>query len=127
MEWEDYGNGNGAYTDLGRNTQSYFITPMAFRGCTSLKEVILPDTIMYERNVNLSSYNTAVGSMAFDGCNSLQNIDLPVFTGTVSTSRYQLKMGYRAFSGTAITSVELPASISVSKQKRLPTAQASLM
>lgn len=112
MEWEDYGNGNGAYTDLGRNTQSYFITPMAFRGCISLKEVILPDTIMYERNVNLTSYNTAVGSMAFEGCSSLQNIDLPVFTGTASTSRYQLKMGYRAFSGTAITSVELPASIS---------------
>lgn len=119
-QWNDnYGKVNsdgsfneGYYTESRRATYSYYITPRAFKGCTALKEVILPDTIMYERNVSLTSYNIAVGESAFDGCSSLQNIDLPVFAKNFSRS-YDLMFGCRAFAGTALTSVELPGSISV--------------
>lgn len=102
----------GGYSALTSATYSYYITPRAFKGCTALKEVILPDTITYERNVNLTSYNIAVGESAFDGCSSLQNIDLPVFVGSAS-SRYNLIFGGRAFAGTALTTVDLPGSITV--------------
>lgn len=120
-QWNDnYGKVNsdgsfieGGYSALTRATYSYFITPKAFKGCTALKEVILPDTIMYERNVNVTSYNIAVGESAFDGCSSLQNIDLPVFAKNVSRIGGYLIFGGRAFAGTALTSVELPGSVSV--------------
>ena len=103
----------GGYSALTSATYSYFITPKAFKGCTALKEVILPDTIMYERNVNVTSYNIAVGESAFDGCSSLQNIDLPVFAKKVSRIAGYLIFGGRAFAGTALTSVELPGSVNV--------------
>lgn len=103
----------GGYSALTSATYSYYITPRAFKGCTALKEVILPDTITYERNVNLTSYNIAVGESAFDGCSSLQNIDLPVFAKKVSRTTYYLIFGGRAFVGTALTLVELPGSISI--------------
>lgn len=119
-QWNDnYGKVNsdgsfieGSYTELRRATYSYFITPKAFKGCTALKEVILPDTIMYERNANVTSENIAVGESAFDGCSSLQNIDLPVFAPSASTRPTgDLMFAGRAFAGTMLTSVELPGCI----------------
>ncbi len=53
----------------------------AFKGCTSLESVIIPNTV------------TSIGSNAFEGCNTLQSITLP-FVGATHNGTTNTHFGY---------------------------------
>ena len=111
-EWVDYDNGGGYYNELTKLTNAYFIPPMTFKGCTALKEVILPDTVAYLNGVNVVTgvKNHFVGSSAFEGCTALESFKFPgVETGTY---RIGHRIGNRAFAGSGLKSLELPSFIS---------------
>lgn len=111
-KWVDSANG---YTEQTRLSDSYFIPPMTFKGCTALKEVILPDTIayLYGDNVVTSVYNHFIGARAFEGCEALENIKFPVAT---LDNRYQKRIGHRigvrAFAGSGLKCLEMPSFVS---------------
>lgn len=73
--------------------QSYTTTPTGFCGdCINLTSVTIPSNI------------TTLGNGSFGGCTSLVDLDLSNATGLVSLGDY-------AFSSTAITNLDLPASV----------------
>ncbi len=114
-EWVDYDNGGGYYNELTKLTNAYFIPPMTFKGCTALKEVILPDTVAYLNGVNVVTgvKNHFVGSSAFEGCEALKGIKFPVTTFDKSAkTRIGHRIGARAFAGSGLKSLELPSFIS---------------
>lgn len=114
-EWLDYNNGGGYYNELTKITNAYFIPPMTFKGCTALKEVILPDTVAYLTGVNIVGgvRNHFVGSSAFEGCTALESFKFPgvTFDNTVA-SRIGHRIGVRAFAGSGLKSLEMPSFIS---------------
>lgn len=111
---DDYYNG-GYYTVQTSLRNSYFIPPMTFKGCTALKEVILPDTIAYLNgdNVVTAVYNHFIGARAFEGCGALENIKFPVatFDGRIQ-NRIGHRIGVRAFAGSGLKSLEMPSFVS---------------
>ena len=111
-EWVDYDNGGGYYNELTKLTNAYFIPPMTFKGCTALKEVILPDTVAYLNGVNVVTgvKNHFVGSSAFEGCTALESFKFPGVE--TATSRIGHRIGNRAFAGSGLKSLELPSFIS---------------
>ena len=62
----------------------------AFANCTSLKTVVIPDSV------------TRIGDLAFNGCTFLKNVTL---------SKGLTYLGGRAFSHTAIEAIEIPKSL----------------
>lgn len=111
-EWVDYDNGGGYYNELTNMTNAYFIPPMTFKGCTALKEVILPDTVAYLNGVNVVTgvKNHFIGASAFNGCTALESFKFPgVETGT---SRIGHRIGNRAFTGSGLKTLTLPNFIS---------------
>ena len=114
-EWVDYDNGGGYYNELTKLTNAYFIPPMTFKGCTALKEVILPDTVAYLNGVNVVTgvKNHFVGSSAFEGCTALESFKFPGVTFDKSSkTRIGHRIGVRAFAGSGLKSLELPSFIS---------------
>ena len=114
-EWVDYDDGGGYYNELANITNAYFIPPMTFKGCTALKEVILPDTVAYLNGVNIVSgvKNHFVGSSAFEGCTALESFKFPGVTfDKTATSRIGHRIGNRAFACSGLKSLELPSFIS---------------
>lgn len=98
------------YAPIGNNLT--YINSYYFSGCTSLKEVILPDNIVElgrEAFKNCTSLQTIdlskikeIGESTFEGCTSLSSIDL----SSVNT------IGDYAFDGcTALTEVYIPDSV----------------
>ena len=89
-----------------------------FYNCTSLVNVILPDTI-----TSLSSEMNTTGYGVFEGCKSLESISLPNITyiGRASfknckkldfkISEKVTSIGDYAFAGSGVTSVELPRAV----------------
>ena len=87
----------------------------AFMGCTSLEDIDLPNGLM------------TIKGYAFHGCTSLKKVDIPdsvtdieynVFqncTGIteIKLSKKLVHIGAKAFSGTAITSIEIPKSLDI--------------
>ncbi len=123
-EWVDYDNGGGAYNGRTGFVSAYFIPPMTFKGCTALKEVILPDTLVYMANpilvdgvkvydgVNaVIGNNYFIGASAFEGCSALESITFPVAIIEGSRTGYQW-IGTCALMGSGLKSVELPNFIS---------------
>ena len=105
----------GYYLEQTRLSDSYFIPPMTFKGCTALKEVILPDTIAYLNGNNVVGgvYNHFIGASAFEGCEALENIKFPGVTFDKSSkTRIGHRIGVRAFAGSGLKSLELPSFIS---------------
>ncbi len=103
------GRGSNTDTDLAI-PDKYLLSPVvgiqaeAFKGCTDIKSVILPDTIesigasAFDSCTSLESINTPanlnyIGSAAFLDCTALQKFDLHDEIGTV---------WYNAFNGTSI-------------------------
>ncbi len=114
-EWVDYDNGGGFYNVMTTNATAYFIPPMTFKGCTALKEVILPDTIAYLSGINVVNgvNNHFIGASAFEGCEALKGIKFPVTTFDKSAkTRIGHRIGARAFAGSGLKSLELPSFIS---------------
>ena len=95
-------------------TQIEIINQSTFRGCTSLTEVILPDTVgiisgeafsdcTYLGKINLPEGLTAIRREAFEECTSLVAIELP------DSLQY---LGARAFEACqSLQSVRIPAGI----------------
>lgn len=83
-------NGKASITSVTFPQGLEEIRNAAFYGCTGLTEIILPDSV------------TSVGSQAFSGCKNVKTIDL---------SSSLTFLGASAFAYTAITSVEIPASL----------------
>ena len=89
-----------------------------FYNCTSLVNVILPDTI-----TSLSSEMNTTGYGVFEGCKSLESLNLPNVTYIGRASFKNCKkldfkipdkvsaIGDYAFAGSGVTSVDLPSSI----------------
>lgn len=87
-------NGNVSITSF--NELRYFVNlknieAAAFQGCTSLKSIILPDSI------------ENIGAEAFKGCKSLQSIIIPKGVGSIEDGTFH--------GCTAIQSVSVPRSI----------------
>ena len=66
------------------------IGSMAFRNKTALRSVVIPDSV------------TSIGSNAFDGCTNLSSVTL---------SKSLDSLGYNSFRNAAITSIEIPKSL----------------
>ena len=67
---------DGSVTSIGSD---------AFRGCSSLTSITIPDSV------------TSIGSSAFSGCSSLESITLPFIgakAGVTSNDAYQYPLGY---------------------------------
>ena len=88
----------------------------AFRNCTSLRSVDLPDNI------------ESIGMYAFEGCSALSNVTLPNGLKTIWSGAFWnctalksitfpdslTKIGTSAFANTGLTAVTLPASTKIS-------------
>lgn len=91
----------------------------AFRDCTALTSVTIPDTV-----TGIAS-TPAIGSAAFNGCTSLNNVTIPGSATTIGTSAFSgctgltdltLSNGIEtisnaSFAGTGLTSVTIPSSV----------------
>lgn len=123
-EWVDYDNGGGYYNELTSITNAYFIPPMTFKGCTALKEVILPDTLVYKTRAKMvngvadydgvngvTGNNYFIGASAFEGCSSLESISFPVAKLEYGRTGIQW-IGSRAFTGSGLKTLTLPNFIS---------------
>ena len=98
------------YAPIGNNLT--YLNTSYFSGCTSLKEVVLPDSIVelgntaFKNCVSLESIDLSgireIGNNTFEGCTSLASVDL----SSVNT------IGNYAFKGcTALTEVYIPDSV----------------
>lgn len=75
----------------------------AFAGCTQLSEVVFPGNLV-NINANLGNTFVAIGARAFDGCSKLTSLNnIQVLEG----------IGDYAFRNTGLTSVFVPATLSV--------------
>ena len=109
----------------------------AFRGCTALTAVIIPDTVTTIGNyafyncygltsVLIPNSVTTIGNSAFSGCTGLTSVEIPSSVTTIGDGafRYCSKLtsvtipdgvttiGSYAFSGcSGLTSVEIPSSV----------------
>ncbi len=79
-----------SFNELQYFTGLTSIETNAFMGCTNLASVTLPDNI------------TSIGNWAFYYCSSLSQLIIPNNVNTI---------WYQAFSGTALTSIVIPASV----------------
>ena len=64
------------------NGQNYHIYQYAFKGCTSLESVTIPDGVV------------SIGLGAFNDCSSLESITLPFVGASPDASRYEAHFGY---------------------------------
>lgn len=98
------------YAPIGNNLT--YLNTSYFSGCTSLKEVVLPDSIVelgntaFKNCVSLENIDLSgireIGNNTFEGCTSLASVDL----SSVNT------IGNYAFKGcTALTEVYIPDSV----------------
>ena len=90
-----------------------YIGDSAFRGCTNLKNINLPDTITYIGreafrkdssldNVKLPNNLKSLYNLTFDDCNSLKSLEL---------SKSLEELGMNSLRGTAITTLKFPQSL----------------
>ena len=109
---------SGANTELVLpnyyNGENYEIKDSAFRACTSITSVVIPDSVTSIgddafflchnlTSVTLGKSVTSIGSYAFSGCTSLTSVVIPDSVTSI---------GYDAFSGcTKLTSVVIPNSV----------------
>ena len=106
-------------TDVKFTADTALFTQYMFHGCTALKNVTLPSDktanlagyMFYGctalTNVTLPSECTVVPEHLFDGCASLASVQIPETVTTIS---------YWAFSGTAITEIDVPAGVTKMNQ-----------
>lgn len=89
------------------------IESAVFENCTSLSSISIPSGVTNAKhrlfsgctslsNVTLSPNTTEIDSEVFEGCTSLTQVNIP--DGVV-------RIGYEAFSDTAITAIHIPASV----------------
>lgn len=124
-EWVDFDDGGGYYNEKTTDaSNAYFIPPMTFKGCTALKEVILPDTLAYmtgryrvdgvwisDGMNGVTGNNYFIGASAFEGCSALESITFPIAILKGGRTGVQW-IGSRAFKESGLKSVELPNFIS---------------
>ena len=96
------------------NKKTKWIRDYAFRSCSNLKNIVIPDSVarigysVFEEctdltKITISDSVTEIGGYAFRGCNNLKNIAIPVKVTSI---------GYRTFEGcTGLTNITISDSV----------------
>lgn len=96
------------------NKKTKLIRDYAFRSCSNLKNIVIPDSVarigysVFEEctdltKITISDSVTEIGGYAFRGCNNLKNIAIPVKVTSI---------GYRTFEGcTGLTNITISDSV----------------